>query len=791
MTPLVTDVRWNWDWSPWATALMLAAALIWVVGVYLKEQQFVSRRMRALLALLRLATIALVLVMLAQPTIERRRVAPPRLAVLVDDSASMDTRDVPAADLAGATGVTSHLTRRETSEHLLASGTPTRLDVLRQRFSVDAIRFAATTELIAGLQGEGDAPAEQQSGERLGGSLALPSTESDSNDVDRNATHLGDAIDYALRQLPGPRPAAAVVMTDGVNTAGLPLADAAARARTLDVPLYVVALGSDRPRADVSLDDVLVEEVIFPGDRLQIEAAVRAVGFAGKRAGVTLKGSDADTVLAETEVTLAADGESQPVRLALRPTDPGPMRVVLEVEPQPGENDVANNRVELTIDVRDQPIRALLVDSTPSFEFRALKSLLERDPAIDLRVRLQDADADYASVDVAALRDFPATEAALLEYDVILLGDVDPQLLPRQTWDLLQKFVSLHGGGLVLIAGQRFMPRAFGEIDAMRTLLPIDASGANALRSDVGTSAAVRVVPTPLGLQDPSMQLGETLEESAAIWSELPPVLWSLDAVQPKLGVSVLAVGVRLGEAAAPSREGETPAEPLPVIMRQYVGAGEVLMHATDETWRWRWRNDDRYFARYWGQAVRRLACGRALRGVGSLATNRAEYEIGEPVTVRARLRPKAPLAEDSLIVELAGDATPSREIRLTRKGSHAHVFELTLRGLAPDRYTARIVSQGDDAAPLTAKFVVTAPPSELAQLAVNTTGLAEAAQITGGKFYTAKTAGRLLDELPSAQPMAIEQLPDEPLWNSPWLLAALCVTLGLEWLLRRRAGML
>jgi hypothetical protein len=765
MTTLVTDVRWNWDWSPWATAAMLAAALVWVGVVYAKERHFVSRRRRALLALLRLATVALVLVMLAQPTIERRRVAPPRLAVLVDDSASMETHDVPAGDLAGP-AATSQLTRREAWVHLLTGRDTKLLDALRDRYGVDMLRFAETTELSA------EHPDDERN--------------SDAKGDNRDATHLGDAIDFAIRQLPGPRPAAVMVMTDGINTGGVPLADAAARARTLRVPLYVVALGSDRPRADVSLDDVLVEEAVFLGDRLQIEATVRAVDFAGKRARATLRQAETEELLAETEFTLPADGESQAVRLALRPTEPGSMRVTLEVAPRPDEEDAENNRVEMSIDVRDNPIRALLVDSAPSFEFRALKSLLERDPAVDLRVHLQDADADFAKVDDAALRDFPATEAELLEFDVVVLGDVDPQLLPQQTWDLLQKFVSLHGGGLVLIAGERFMPRAFGNIEAMRTLLPIDASGANSLRLERAVDSPVRILPTPLGLQDPSLQLGETPQESTAIWESLPPVLWSLDSMPSKPGVQVLAVGQAEG-----SPEGEVPADPSRMIMRQYVGAGEVLMHATDETWRWRWRNDDRYFARYWGQAVRRLARGRALRGVGSLATNRAKYDVGEPVTIRARLRPTASSAEDELIVELAGDATPTREIRLPRKGSHAHLFESTLRDLAPDRYTAIVTSPGGGAAPLATEFIVASPPNELAQLAVNTAGLVEAAQSTGGKFYTAKTAGRLLEELPVARPTAIEQLPDEPLWNSPWLLAALCVTLGSEWLLRRRAGML
>jgi hypothetical protein len=113
------------------------------------------------------------------------------------------------------------------------------------------------------------------------------------------------------------------------------------------------------------------------------------------------------------------------------------------------------------------------------------------------------------------------------------------------------------------------------------------------------------------------------------------------------------------------------------------------------------------------------------------------------------------------------------------------------LRDLPPDHYTARVVATADSAAPLTADFDVVAPPSELAQLVVNTAGLAAAADATGGQLYTAKTASRLADELPAAQPTAIEQLPDEPLWNSPWLLAALCITLTTEWLLRRRSGML
>jgi hypothetical protein len=154
-------------------------------------------------------------------------------------------------------------------------------------------------------------------------------------------------------------------------------------------------------------------------------------------------------------------------------------------------------------------------------------------------------------------------------------------------------------------------------------------------------------------------------------------------------------------------------------------------------------------------------------------------------------LRPADPLAEETVTVELEGDSSPTRQIRLARKGSYANVFETILRDLPADRYTARLTTSGDKAAVLTTEFVVQGPPGERTQLVVNAAGLAEAAKTTGGKFYTAKTANRLGEELPPANPSAVEQLPDEPLWNRPWLLAALCTALGGEWLLRRRSGML
>src|SRR6202044_1170983 len=77
----------------------------------------------------------------------------------------------------------------------------------------------------------------------------------------------------------------------------------------------------------------------------------------------------------------------------------------------------------------------------------------------------------------------------------------------------------------------------------------------------------------------------------------------------------------------------------LAVFSLQFVGAGKVLFHATDETWRWRYRVGDVFFARYWVQTLRYLSRSKLLGKDRSaeLAADRREYRRGESVRLWVR----------------------------------------------------------------------------------------------------------------------------------------------------------
>ena len=765
--PLEWRILWNWNWPLWLALLAVVAGVSWVMAIYFHESSSANRGTRALLGVLRLVALALALLMFAQPTLEWFQRERPRLVLLVDRSASMNTLD-------RYPGAKADLSRIDAWKKMLTEGEQPLVEKWQSDYRLDVVAFDEQFEQLV----DSETTILEQ--------WKSPSRTSDSTD----GTRLGDAVDYALRELHGSPPVAIVVMTDGVANRGQSLQQVAQRARRLRVPLYTVAIGSDRPRPDIGVENLLGEEIVFPGDGLQVEATVRAFGYEGNTVEVVLRGTRANEttarVFARTTLRLPSDEATQSVRLTLRPSEPGPLALELAIEPQQGETNPENNVARQVVDVRDEKIQVLLVQSQPSYEYRALKSLLERDPAVELDVVLQEADADYHAVDASALRAFPVREQELFAYDVLLLGDADLGLMPRAVWPLIERFVTEHGGGLVAIAGPRFMPLAYRGNRSLELLLPMKFDALNPLRPQIENQATFAVTPTALGGRTPSVQLGNTTAESAQIWQALPPVSWLLRIEDVKPGAQVLAESLGL---INPQRQR------LPVILRHYVGAGEVLFHATDETWRWRWRTDDRYFARYWGQVVRRLGRGRLAAGRQGLqlTVDRSLYEPGETVQVQARFRnpAQAPAEEDEVVVQLQGSLGPPCRIDLRRRGGRRGLFTAKIENLDPGEYETLLVLPDLGGPADVTRFEIRQPPRELAQLVVNRQALSEAAKISGGKSYTVATAARLDKDLPMPRQQSLAGKPPRPLWNSHPIIALFVLVLTAEWLLRRRYGML
>jgi hypothetical protein len=766
-----------WPWPPWVTLLLALLAVAFVATIYWREGGRASRRYRMMLATLRLAILGLLALMIAQVTLSLNRTGLPYAAVLVDDSQSMTIVDrypeKPGKALAErlrGSGVGAgelsrwNLLRTLTAEHDAG--------LLRGIAAAHKLRVYFTT---------GARPSRRQDVAGIVAELRSLAPKGET-------TRLGAGVRAALDDLRGAAPAAVLVLTDGINTDGPTLADAAEHARRRGVPLYFVGLGSERPVRDLTLSDLIVDDVAFVDDVVNFECKLTAEGFEGRKVSIVLREKDKpatpQNVLAKTEVTAPTDDRPLRVRLQYRPAKVGQFEYVVEAQPLAGESSTENNRQSRVVQVRKEKIRVLLAYAYPSFEFRYLRNMLRRDETIALDTLLQEADPENAEQDASSLRAFPLRREDLFAYDVVILGDLNPALLNATALQNVADFVDqpAKGGSLVLIAGPSYMPAAFRDTPLAR-LLPF---AVDRVRCPAETlSEGFVVQPTDLGLASPAMQLGDTAEETARIWKNLPPLYWLLEVPEPKPGVRVLA--------EHPTRTAPDGRR-LPVFLFQYVGAGKVLFHASDETWRWRYRVGDLYFARYWIQTIRYL-CRSKLSDAGRsavLTTDRREYPQGESVQLRVRFADErlAPAEDDgvTLVVEQTGRKT--QRMALRRAASARGLFEGVLDRPATGSYHAWIAAPTLPGQAAAVDFSVVPPPGEFAQVRMDAAAMRNAAEISGGRFYTFENADRLLDDLPPGHQVPIESLPPRPLWNRWPVLAMFLVLLIAEWILRKRRGM-
>jgi von Willebrand factor type A domain len=778
-----------WQWAPWATVLLVIGLVAWTVWLYARESAAAGRRYRALLVALRLFAIAVVLVMIAQWALALRLTAPPIVAIVLDRSASMDTAD-------GYTDAQS-------------------VGKIKQRLANNELSAATRIDLVKLLltQADGNFIKELSARHRLevyfvdGAIERMPtSTEAaqltqtlhglSTTGPNRDATRLGDAVRQVLHDFRGAPPAAIVLMTDGITTDGLPLAAAAEEARRAGVRLMTVGVGRATPLQDIELADVIVDDMVFVNDVVSFQIQVRASGLEDRPAKITLRRLGAadsagdSSKVAEQSIELPPNGEALTTRLVDRPRKPGDFVYEVEVQPHDDETNQDNNRERRAVTVRDEKIRVLLVQAYPSYEFRFLKSLLERDNTIELSTYLQDADPAFAEQDKTALRSFPLSREELFEYDVLLAGDVDPRLLPRSAWQNVRAFVAEKGGGAAFLAGPRFFPSLYADNSDVAALLPFEGLAPAASSDDQlpnSIKSGFTVSPTPIGLQNPAMQLGDTPPDTEQIWQQLAPLYWLYEVEKPKPAAQVLAIESSARASSAPS-----PAL-RPIILFQYVGPGRVLFHAVDSTWRWRLGAGEAYFARYWVQTIRFLARGKLASGRGAqLVADRREYRQGDAVRLRARfLDPQLAPANEAVTVLIDSPGQARRRIALQRNLAAAGIFEGLLVDLAEGEYEAIMVQPQLTGNPPATRFAVVAAPGELSRLEMDAAALAAAAETTGGKFYRLVNADRLPAELPAGRRTPLESLPPVPLWNRWWLLAMFLACITSEWILRKRKGML
>lgn len=813
------STRWRLEYSsyllrnavlePWAVGTVAVLSLVMVLAVYHREGRTASRPYRLLLAGLRVFFLLLLLaVLLPQLQVRFERQSWPDVAILIDDSLSMSAadqyRDPAVKEAAEQLAQTAKLTKPERLALAQALLTHEKYDWLSQllaqrQVKVHVYRCSNQLERIAELtKPENRADAVQMV-------LNLQAKR------EHDASRLGYAVREVVKRYRGSSLAAVVMLTDGVTTEGEDLIQASRYAAQMGVPLTFIGLGDAHEVRDLILHDLQVEETVFVNDRLVFEARLTAQGYTHLPAvTVTLSEKQKDGSLKRlTTEKVAIDPQGKPVkfRLTHQPAEPGEKVYVLEVPVQPDEVKPAeNNRLERTVFVREaKPSRVLYIEGYARPEFRFVKTLLERESvnehgnkSIDLKVLLLDAQEDWHLQDKSARPDFP-TKEELSQFDVVILGDVDPKhpKIGEKNISLLVDFVRERGGGLLLIAGKRDNPRSYKDTP-LADVMPIQMVDAPVPEDpDAAQRDGFRPQLTPLGRLHPIFRFSPDEAENAAIWNRLAEIFWYAEGYRLQPAAEVLAVHPKV-KAIEPARPGAGGDERHPLIVQHFVGAGRCLFLGIEETWAWGFRDDLLRFNQFWVQTVHYLARSRLGR-IDLRLDRQTSYRRGEPIRMTVRFPddspPPAVASPVKVLVEHRAPNSGETEVQTLQlaklEGSRA-TYEGLLTRTPEGDYRFSLNSPVVNPPKPRAECRVLPPPGELERLRMNQSDMERAAELTHGRFYDLAGAERFLDEMPSGNRISLSTSgPPWRLWNHFATFGLALGLLGTEWILRKRKHLL
>ena len=807
-------LRWDRHAPAWLVFTIAVAGFAFVVMVYRREKTGFLRRF--VLASVRCGLLAVALIAFCKPSLilQRNRVEPSYVALLVDTSASMGIQDAdweePAdsSQVDGGPGADSPHARRD----------PSRLDVLkaalvrdngeplRRLLENNGVQLAAFSGAVETLAFVESAPSSPVLVEML--TQLRP---------DGFSTDLSAALHRTLERSEGRRLAAIVVASDGRATKGSDLRAAVEQAAGRQIPIYAVPLGSPVAPVDIEVSSLRAAQTVFIHDEIAVEAQVQARSLPDA-AEVLLKLIDTtarpegETVASET-ISLAPGDGAISVELRTIPKRAGSVRYRVEAVPLPNERILPNNADNIDVMVTDDRLRLLYVEGYPRYEYRYLKNALLREKSMDLSVLLLEADEQFVQEGTLPIRRFPETPEELNQYDVVLFGDVDPRggWLTQSQMLMLLDFVANEGGGFAMIAGERSAPQRFVGTPLER-LLPVIIDPSAPTRESGLLHAGFRLQLTADGYTSRPFRFAPTLEENRRLVQGLPELYWAARTLGPKPGATVLADHPTISNPRGPGG--------LPLVVVGQYGAGKIYFQATDDTWRWRRHTGELLHDSYWVQVTRELM--RATRVSQDrkyvLRTDRRTYGYGDAVHVQAEVFDAQvlrdhPEAIEAALHELSGlaegsltqppeprneQSPPARSLtarfELTRLSPESNLFEGSVVPPKPGGFSvepADLSWRRPDATGRGSVLIrVERPNLEARQPAADHQSLERAAVATGGRIID---LDRLNEGFSSIRDRSL-QVPDdivEPLWDTKLIFGLFVLMISLEWGLRKAFGLL
>lgn len=668
-------------------------------------------------------------------------------------------------------------------------------------------------------------------------------------DFSGSGTALGYTLQTLTERYQGQPLAGILLFTDGNATdlpEGLPKLPGTP-------PVYPIVLGASKPLRDVAVAHTSVRQSAFEDAPVTVQVDVRAPGYQGttligRLLPETVPGmneshgadSSGDSVMEEKAVVdelgkasfryqlKSPSGSLEFHRFEVRA---GSERSSFENPAASSEPTLANNRRTLVVDRSGGPYRILYVTGRPNWEFKFLNRALSYDPQVQmvglLRIARREPKFEFKGYsgdpsnplfrgfdrkdeeterydqpvlirlntrDALELREgFPDRAEELFEYHAVIIDDLESEFFTRDQMNLIQKFVSDRGGGLLMLGGMESFQFGGYEKTPIADILPVYLDRTSTeLHSSRFNHLQWQMERE--GWLFPWARLRDT-EPMETRRIEAMPDFRVLNPVQDlKPGASLVA------SLTGPS------GRRYPALAVQRYGRGHAAALLVGDYWRWGLRNEDLHadLNKAWRQLVRWLVADVPERIELTVEPISGDPQHAVKLTVRARNKAFLPInnAKVGVKVHLPSDpadnstgrtntpptlqlqADPSDQepgvyhAKFIPRTAGAYFAEATVN--APETETSGQSATGWTSEPAAQEFESLQPNLSLLQ---------ELARQTGGRMLSLEELPAFAKNLPNQSAPVTETI-SEPLWHTPYMFLFALTCFLAEWGIRRWKGL-
>jgi uncharacterized membrane protein len=586
------------------------------------------------------------------------------------------------------------------------------------------------------------------------------------------ATAIAPNLLSALKEASSTSLGAVILVSDGADNEGTLDIDLLSEIQTYRVPVHTIGIGQRSLPNDLQLESVDLPSRALAGSTLNALVTIRHDAAASTR----IKVYDGEKFLSSTSIELPPGTTYSQFQIPVSVDTTGQMDLRFTLDPLNNESELSNNSLSIVVDVPDGKYRLLYVEGEPRWEYKFLQRALNEDPGLQLTTILQVTPNKYYRQGISAAEElakgFPTSADELFKFDALLLGSLSVAEFSDEQQQLIHDFVSERGGTLLMLAGRTGLGLGGWSESIVGEMLPASLS----LEDAAFTRKQVPVELTAAGRRAPFLQLTESASDNLAAWESLVD-LADYQQLGPLRPAATTLLSIRVDERLQP------------LLVSQPYGLGHTYLLATSGTWRWQMSMplEDQSHETFWRQLARQL-----------VAASPRPFELtaiknGQQVDVRAELRDTTASASDDLSITTVVSSDNGQLLNLTMNPSVSQpgVFIGSFPAQTAGLYTLEAISlRGDNPLETVSTALRIEPGNEGRNLRLNQELLEQLSLATGGRYWDVEEFDQLIDAITYSQAGITEQQIRD-LWDAPIFYLLFISIAALQWLLRRRWGLI